>query len=308
MIVTQDRIKETSTTAGAGNFTLDGAASGYRAFSSVCVNNDEVTYVIQMQGEWEVGYGKWTTGNILVRSQIISSSNAGAAVVFSAGTKDVFLAESANSVRWLMQDGQTPQLSTSTTLDDEFDGQAGAAINAKWTAVNVGTSTALLDGRGRIVITAQVGAGDNKRLWMQTPPATPWKITTKCNLNNIAAQPLMGLWVRNVASAKLICLGPYMTSAIQTGIFKFTNPTTFSATILTSALFAFGSWYYRVTNDGVNLKFYISCSGTADTDWILLATEALATFIGSVDHVGIGGDSNSAGQNGVGVFDFFRVS
>ncbi len=87
-------IKETTTTTGAGSLTLGGAITGCRAFSAVCANNDTVPYVIGNPGvdaEWEIGLGTWQTGGTLVRTTIINSSNAGAAVNLSAGTKYVHL-------------------------------------------------------------------------------------------------------------------------------------------------------------------------------------------------------------------------
>lgn len=88
-----DRVKETTTTTGTGNITLAGAVSQFRAFSSVMANNDTTTYAIvgQTGTEWEVGFGTWQTGGTLVRTTVYASSNAGAAVNFSAGTKDVFM-------------------------------------------------------------------------------------------------------------------------------------------------------------------------------------------------------------------------
>jgi len=91
--VVADRIKETSTTTGTGDFTLGGAVGQYRAFSSVAVNNDQVAYVIVYTNgtEWECGIGTWTTGEVLKRDRVQASSNAGALVNFSAGPKEVFL-------------------------------------------------------------------------------------------------------------------------------------------------------------------------------------------------------------------------
>lgn len=91
-ITSADRVKETTTTTGTGTIALAGAVSQFRAFSAVCANNDTIPYAIVGQSgtEWEVGIGTWTTGNNLARTTVLSSSNAGAAVSFSAGTKDVF--------------------------------------------------------------------------------------------------------------------------------------------------------------------------------------------------------------------------
>lgn len=90
-----DRVKETTTTTGTGAVTLAGAAAGgFQALSSVLANNDTAFYAIvhTTSSEWEVGLGTYsTTGPTLTRTVVYSSSNANAAVNFSAGIKNVFL-------------------------------------------------------------------------------------------------------------------------------------------------------------------------------------------------------------------------
>jgi hypothetical protein len=87
-----DRVKETTITTGTGDVTLSGAVSGFQAFSAICADQDLVAYAIvhQTLAEWEVGVGTWTIGGVLKRTTVLASSNSGAAVNFSAGTKDVF--------------------------------------------------------------------------------------------------------------------------------------------------------------------------------------------------------------------------
>ena len=92
--ITEDRIKETTTTTGTGNVTLAGAVTQFRTFGSVMSNNDTCFYCIQGQtgSEWEVGLGTYVSATpAIARTTVLESSNAGAAVNFSAGTKDVFL-------------------------------------------------------------------------------------------------------------------------------------------------------------------------------------------------------------------------
>jgi hypothetical protein len=92
-LVIKDRVKETSTTTGTGTFTLAGAATGFQSFSAIGDGNTTF-YTIALQGgnEWEVGIGTYTSsGTTLSRDTILSSSNSGNAVDFSAGTKDVFV-------------------------------------------------------------------------------------------------------------------------------------------------------------------------------------------------------------------------
>ena len=91
--VLADRVKETTTTTGTGTVTLDGASTGYQSFSAI--GNANTTYYTiagQTGSEWEVGIGTYTaSGTTLARNTVISSSNAGSLVNFSAGTKDVFV-------------------------------------------------------------------------------------------------------------------------------------------------------------------------------------------------------------------------
>jgi hypothetical protein len=91
--IVADRVQETSTTTGTGNFTLAGAATGFQAFASVLSTSDTTYYTIADQGgaNWEVGLGTFTSPSTLARTTILSSSNAGSAVNFAAGTKNVFI-------------------------------------------------------------------------------------------------------------------------------------------------------------------------------------------------------------------------
>ena len=92
-LVLKDRVKETTTTTGTGTVTLAGAVSGFQSFS--VIGNGNTTYyaiVDQATGAWEVGLGTYTaTGTTLARTTILESSNAGAAVNFGAGSKEVFV-------------------------------------------------------------------------------------------------------------------------------------------------------------------------------------------------------------------------
>jgi len=91
--ILNDRVKETSTTAGTGAFTLGGAVSGFETFSAGIGGSNTTYYCIFHNGttEFEVGFGTLNGGaSTLTRTNIISSSNSDAAVDFSAGSKEVF--------------------------------------------------------------------------------------------------------------------------------------------------------------------------------------------------------------------------
>ena len=93
-LVLADRVKETTTSTGTTAITLAGAATGYQAFSAAIGNANSTYYTIadQSGANWEVGIGTYTSaGNTLSRDTVLSSSNAGSLVTFTAGTKDVYV-------------------------------------------------------------------------------------------------------------------------------------------------------------------------------------------------------------------------
>ena len=93
-----DRVKETTTTTGTSDITLAGAATRFVTFGSVfTVGDQQIPYVIEGQSgsEWEVGLGTYSATNTLRCDKSYASSNAGSAVNFSAGTKDVYVTATA---------------------------------------------------------------------------------------------------------------------------------------------------------------------------------------------------------------------
>lgn len=111
-LVLADRVKESSVSTGTGTFTLDGAVTGYQTFSSAIGNGNTCYYTIASQtlNEWEVGIGTVGAGT-LARTTVLSSSNAGSLVTFSAGTKDVFVTYPAEKSVYRDSAGDTVQQS-----------------------------------------------------------------------------------------------------------------------------------------------------------------------------------------------------
>lgn len=108
-IVVKDRVKETTAVTGTGTATLLGAANGFQSFAAI--GNGNITYyaiVNSEDGTWEVGKGTYsTTGPTLTRDTIYESSNAGSAVNFAAGIKDVFVTYPAERAIYEEPDGNT---------------------------------------------------------------------------------------------------------------------------------------------------------------------------------------------------------
>jgi hypothetical protein len=103
-LVLADRVRETTTTTGTGTISLGGPVSGFEGFGTAIGNANTTYYAIvdAATGAWEVGLGTYTSsGSTLARTTILSSSNAGSAVNFAAGTKDVFVTQPAERALYL---------------------------------------------------------------------------------------------------------------------------------------------------------------------------------------------------------------
>jgi hypothetical protein len=92
-LVVKDRVRVTSATTGTGTFTLGAAVNSFQDFSVIGDGNTTYYAIVDSaSGDFEVGLGTFTSsGTTLSRDTILESSNAGSAVNFGAGTKDVFV-------------------------------------------------------------------------------------------------------------------------------------------------------------------------------------------------------------------------
>ena len=101
-LVIIDRAKETTTTTGTGSVTLLGAVTGFQSLAGVGNGNTTFYCIADQSGaNWEVGLGTYsTTGPTLARTTVLSSSNSGSLVTFTAGTKDVFVTYPAESAAY----------------------------------------------------------------------------------------------------------------------------------------------------------------------------------------------------------------
>ena len=148
----KDRVKETTTTAGTGTITLAGAVTGFQSFSAIGDGNTTF-YTIAGGAEWEVGIGTYTSsGTTLSRDTVLSSSNSGSKVNFSAGTKDVFVtypasrtATGGGGVGALVVNAST--VTESYSLDSGFNAQSVGPIT-----VASGVSVTVASGQRWLVV------------------------------------------------------------------------------------------------------------------------------------------------------------
>lgn len=135
-----DRVKETTTTTGVGAYTLAGAKSGFQAFSAVVADSEQVYYAAFLDPDWEVGYGTFTlAGTTLSRDAILASSNAGSAVNWSAGDKDIWINVPASWFNGLL--GSIDHGSINGLTDDDHPGYAWLAGRAGGQVWYAGTAT-----------------------------------------------------------------------------------------------------------------------------------------------------------------------
>ena len=113
--VIADRVRETTTTTGTGSVTLGGAYTSFQTFSAAIGNANNTYYTIASatSGEWEVGIGTYSSsGNLLSRDTVLSSSNGGSLVSFTSGTKDVFVTQPASRAIFVQNAGTGLQTGT----------------------------------------------------------------------------------------------------------------------------------------------------------------------------------------------------
>jgi hypothetical protein len=152
-LVIADRVLETTTTTGTGAVALGGAPTGYRTFGSGIGNSNTTYYTIagQSTSEWEVGLGTLdgTSAN-LTRTTVLASSNAGSAVSFSAGTKNVFCTYAATKGVYLDASGNVSALGTvasgvwqGTLIGTAYGGTGQSSALTQYGVVYGSTTTAM---------------------------------------------------------------------------------------------------------------------------------------------------------------------
>jgi hypothetical protein len=148
--VLNDRVLETSTVTGTGPATLLGASSGFQSFATGIGASNTTYYCIvnpAVASEWEVGFGTLdATGAILTRTTVYRSSNAGSAVVFTAGTKTVFVTyPSSRSVNYASDSSLaiTGATTFASTVGVNSTATVTTATNSALTINNGGTGTPL---------------------------------------------------------------------------------------------------------------------------------------------------------------------
>ena len=195
-LVINDRVLETSTIVGTGPATLLGASTGFQSFSAGIGANNTTYYCIvnpSVAAEWEVGLGTLDAGGtILTRTTVYKSSNADAAVVFTAGTKTVFgTYPSSRSVNYAADGSLTVTgAATIPTMagTPNFTGTPTFAANVTYTGVAARVagdfSNATVNSRTAFQTTATNASTDVQALPSGSGTAASWTATNAATPTN----------------------------------------------------------------------------------------------------------------------------
>jgi len=132
-----DRVKETTTSTSADVITLGGATSTFRSFASAfSVGDTKISVSVDDgKGNWENGAYTLTNTVTLTRTAIYASSNGGAAVVFPAGSKEVFCTLASKALDSLVADlraeitlSGTSNFVTSADAPSNADGRSNGTV------------------------------------------------------------------------------------------------------------------------------------------------------------------------------------
>ena len=247
-LVLKDRVKETTTTTGTGTVTLAGAAAGFQSFAAVGDGN-QTFYAIAdaTSGDWEVGVGTYTaSGTTLSRTTVVSSSNAGSLVNFSAGTKDVFVTYPSSRAVYLDAAG-----SAVTTLD----------------IGTLGTSTAN-------ITTANITAGT-----VSTTPTSANDLVNKTYVDTLAASGIHFHQPVRVESP-INLNATYNNGTAGVGA-TLTNAGTQAALVIDGITMVVADrvLIYEQTTQTQNGVYVVTDIGSGSTNWILTRSSDADTYV-----------------------------
>jgi hypothetical protein len=291
-LIVADRVKEVTTTSGTGAYTLGGAVVGFQAFSAVAVDTDTVYYSITDEVDWEVGTGTiGDTQTTLTRTTILSSSNAGSAVNWGAGAKNIFLTYPAEKAVYEDISGNV-DVPNNLTVGGTVDGVDIAARDADLTTTTNTANAAL----------PKAGGTMTGNLVLNADPTASLQAATKQYVDTIAAA---GIHYHTPARAEAPANLPSTYDNGTSGVgATLTNSGTQVAIVIDGIALSSSDrvLVYQQTDPAHNGVYTVTTVGSVSTNWVLTrATDADSYGPSDPDALGQGDAFFiSAGDTGAG--------
>ena len=155
-----DRVQETSTANTTVSFSLTGAVTGFKTFtSSITTGNTTYYSATDASGNWEVGIGTLTSSTLLTRTTILSSTNSGSAVTFS-GTVNVFVTYPSSQGLYITNSGGQISLQAQPTDSTATGGNARGANAVDWQTARSAASQ-VASGANSVVVGGRLNTASN---------------------------------------------------------------------------------------------------------------------------------------------------
>jgi len=293
-LVLKDRVKETSSSSGTGSITLGGAFPGYQTFNATIATGSTVYYTIHnltsgSDTEWEVGVGTFTSPATLARNTVLSSSNSGSLVPFTAGASglEVFITQPA---------GEAVYINQATNRVEAFGNGANTIAFTNINASNVVMTS------GTISTNAANATDITNKTYVDGLFSTgisyhdPVLVEEDVSLNAVYVQPngagngVGATLTNNGANAALVIDGVSVSNtarilvyaqanAVQNGVYTVTNPGNASAQwVLTRATDADTFGLASPTKLGQGDAFFVTSGNTGAGRTYICNTSGTITF------------------------------